>query len=191
MQNIWKIALTQLQVWKIITKNARKKCAKTCNNVKIFAKTQLNCAKMRKNIQKIVCKPNKLAQLNKNSIDGVTRITLFLPLWWGASGKQCTRQLIRGVAKKYFCFAKFIIFSVFPHLSRSSFVFYSMLTIEWVIMSSILNFWKICNCLCGFCSKRLDRSVPKSHNHLCLTKTNIKKIICNYKSTTGLKSFKM
>ena len=73
----------------------RKKNAKTCNNLQKFAKTQKkyakmrkivqklkkkkrqNCAELRKSLQNISCKIKKLAQLEKNCTDGVTRVTLF------------------------------------------------------------------------------------------------------------------
>ena len=53
---------------------------KTRKNMQKFAKPQQNCAKMRKIVQKNVCKLKKLAQLEKISTDGVSHVTLFLHL---------------------------------------------------------------------------------------------------------------
>ena len=47
-------------------------------NLQKFAKPRRNCAKMRKIVPKIKCKPNKFAQVEKMCTDSVTRITLFL-----------------------------------------------------------------------------------------------------------------
>ena len=49
-------------------------------NVQQIEKTRQNYAKMRKIVQKIVCTPKKLAQLEKVCSDGVTRVPLFLHL---------------------------------------------------------------------------------------------------------------